>query len=190
MVNKLPAIRVCAAKFFLLVLLLKAFLYYNQENYKIEILWYLQICDYIQTLFHCFPKAYKCNHCYNIIALDRIEAVEPLEKETFIENISDIEEYYDKAVGVTIMDGEPVEKVVFIVSGLTAKYIDSKPLHPSAIQKWLPDGTLQITLNVVINYELEHLLLSYADSIKILSPQRLIDRHKELLKKSLEKYQE
>ncbi len=88
------------------------------------------------------------------------------------------------------MDGELVEKVVFIVSGLTAKYIDSKPLHPSAIQKWLPDGTLQITLNVVINYELEHLLLSYADSIKILSPQRLIDRHKELLKKSLEKYQE
>lgn len=131
----------------------------------------------------------KLTRYYNI-ALDRIEAIESLEKETFIENISDIEEYYDKAVGVTIMDGEPVEKVVFIVSGVTAKYIDSKPLHPSAIQKWLPDGTLQITLNVVINYELEHLLLSYADSIKILSPQRLIDRHKELLKKALEKYQE
>jgi predicted DNA-binding transcriptional regulator YafY len=129
----------------------------------------------------------KRSHYYNI-ALDRMEAVERLEDETYIEDVSDIEEYYEQAVGITVMKNEPIEKVVFIVSGLTAKYIDSKPLHPLAKQKWLPDGTLQVTLNVVINYELEHLLLSYADSIKILSPQRLIDRHKELLKNALEKY--
>jgi len=129
----------------------------------------------------------KLSHYYNI-ALDRIEEITPLENEQYIENDSDIEEYYEQAVGVTIKEEEPIEKVVFIVSGLTAKYIDSKPLHPLAIQKWLPDGTLQVTLNIVINYELEHLLLSYADSIKILSPQRLIDRHKQLLKQALAKY--
>lgn len=130
----------------------------------------------------------KCTRYYNI-ALDRIEAITPLPKETYINNPADIEEYYDKAIGVTIMDNQPTEKVVFIVSGLTAKYIDSKPLHPDARHKTLPNGDLQVTLDVVINYELEHLLLSYADNIKILSPQSLIDKHKALLQKALDKYE-
>ncbi|MBR4583732.1 MAG: hypothetical protein IKO34_07990 [Bacteroidales bacterium] len=41
-----------------------------------------------------------------------------------------------------------------------------------------------------INYELKHILLSYADSITILSPQSLIDRHIEALKEALGRYGE
>lgn len=125
---------------------------------------------------------------YYNIALDRIHDITPCSTEPFIENVSDIEEYYEQAVGVTILDGQPIEKVVFIVSGLTAKYIDTKPIHPLARHRWLPDGTLQVTLNVVINYELEHLLLSYADNIRIISPQSLIDKHKAILRQALAKY--
>lgn len=39
-----------------------------------------------------------------------------------------------------------------------------------------------------INYELKHILLSYADSITILSPQSLIDRHIKSLKMALGRY--
>ena len=127
------------------------------------------------------------NTRYYNIAIDRIENITCTD-EPFIENTSDIEEYYEQAVGVTILENQPKEKVVFEVSGLTAKYLYSKPLHPTVIQKMSPDGTLHVTLNVVINYELEHLLLSYADSIKIIEPQSLVERHKELLRKALSKY--
>lgn len=125
---------------------------------------------------------------YYNIALDRIHDITPCSTEPFIENVSDIEEYYEQAVGVTILDGQPIEKVVFIVGGLTAKYIDTKPIHPLARHRWLPDGTLQVTLNVVINYELEHLLLSYAGNIRIIAPQSLIDKHKAILRQALAKY--
>ena len=125
---------------------------------------------------------------YYNFALDRIQNITPYSGEAFIENTADIEEYYEQAIGVTIKDEQPIEKVVFIVSGLTAKYIDTKPIHPLARHRWLPDGSLQVTLNVVINYELEHLLLSYADNIKIISPPSLIEKHKLILKQALEKY--
>ncbi len=128
------------------------------------------------------------NTRYYNIAIDRIENITRIDNEPFIENTSDIEEYYEQAVGITVLENQPKEKVVFIASGLTAKYLYSKPLHPLAKYRWLSDCDLQITLEVVINYELEHLLLSYADSIKIIEPQSLVERHKELLRKSLAKY--
>ena len=129
----------------------------------------------------------KLTRYYNI-ALDSIENILGIDNAPFIENTTDIDEYYEQAVGVTIKDGQPKEKVEFTVSGPTAKYIDSKPLHPMSKHHWLPNGDLKVTLEVVINYELEHLLLSYADSIKILSPTSLIEHHKELLQKALAKY--
>ena len=132
--------------------------------------------------------AIKSKTVLKIHYIDRIENITRIDNEPFIENTSDIEEYYEQAVGITVLENQPKEKVVFIASGLTAKYLYSKPLHPLAKYRWLSDCDLQITLEVVINYELEHLLFSYADSIKIIEPQSRVVRHKELLRKSLAKY--
>ncbi|MBQ4205815.1 MAG: WYL domain-containing protein, partial [Bacteroidales bacterium] len=48
------------------------------------------------------------------------------------------------------------------------------------------DDTLDVKLQVKINYELKRLLLSYADSITILAPQRLVEEHKESLRRAME----
>ena len=46
-----------------------------------------------------------------------------------------------------------------------------------------------IRLNVKINYELKRFLMSYAADITIISPQSLINEHKENLKMAWMKYE-
>lgn len=125
---------------------------------------------------------------YNL-ALDRIEDVIINKKSVFIENTFDINEYYERAYGITVRNEDKPKKIVFIVSKPTANYFITKPIHPNAIQKRLNDGSLQVTLTVIVNYELEHMLLKYADSIKIIEPPELIDNHKQMLKAALLKYE-
>jgi hypothetical protein len=50
--------------------------------------------------------------------------------------------------------------------GKTDKYIASKPIRGSQKTKWIDDNCLDVTLQLIINYELEKFILSYADSIK------------------------
>ena len=98
--------------------------------------------------------------------------------------------YFEDIIGVTNYADKPVETIHFRVQGITAHYIKTKPIHESQNAHWLNDNTLDVKLKVKINPELEHLLLSYADSITILSPQSLIDNHIKALKMALGRYGE
>ena len=122
------------------------------------------------------------------LALDRIQSIETTKDYTYIKSDVDWNEYFDDIIGVTNIEDAPVEKIHFLVHGKTAHYIYTKPLHGSQCSKWLDDGTLDVTLKVKINYELERLLLSYAPNITILEPQSLIDNHKDSLRKALRRY--
>ena len=66
-------------------------------------------------------------------------------------------------------------------------------VHFTAIESqnahWIDENTLDVKLDVKINYELKHILLSYADAITILSPQSLVKDHVESLKKALGRYE-
>ncbi len=57
--------------------------------------------------------------------------------------------------------------------GRTGNYIATKPLHGSLKPKWIDDTTLKVTLDFIINYELEKLILSYADSVTVIKPDSL-----------------
>ena len=127
------------------------------------------------------------DHIWNL-ALDRIESLDTTKDYTYIKLDVDWNEYFDDIIGVTNIDNEPVEKIHFLVHGKTAHYLYTKPLHGSQVAKWLEDNTLDVTLKVKINYELKRTLLSYAPFITILSPQSLVEEHKESLKKALEQY--
>ena len=123
------------------------------------------------------------------LALDRIENIETTKDYPYIKLDVDWNEYFDDIIGVTNIDNVPVEKIHFLVHGKTAHYLYTKPLHGSQVAKWLDDNTLDVTLKVKINYELKRTLLSYAPFITILSPQSLVEEHKESLKKALDQYQ-
>ncbi len=115
------------------------------------------------------------------LALDRImdinETKEKYQKNTEI----DWTEYFEDIIGVTKPKNAVVEDITLHFSGKTSKYIESKPLHGSQKSKRLDTSTLEVNLQVMINYELERLILSYGESVKVINPREL----KEILKRRL-----
>lgn len=116
------------------------------------------------------------------LALDRIVAIEP-KNITYKESKINFEEYFDDIIGVTNFADKEVEEIVLELSNNIIPYIATKPLHSS--QK-LKDNILKI--KVKINYELESLILSYAENIKVISPLSLKNSIKERLQKSVNQY--
>lgn len=115
------------------------------------------------------------------LALDRIVSIRDVKDNYHKNNKIDWREYFEDIIGVTKPINTDVEKVILHFSGKTGKYIETKPLHGSQKAKWIDNSTLEITLTLIINYELERLILSYIDSVKIIKPKMLRDRIKNRL---------
>ena len=121
------------------------------------------------------------------MALDRIIGIEEI-KSKYKKNTIDWAEYFEDVIGVTKPDNAIVENITLHFYGKTGKYMESKPLHGSQKSKWIDGNTLEIKLHLIINYELERLMLSYADSVKVLQPASLIQTIKLRLKAAKETY--
>lgn len=119
-------------------------------------------------------------------ALDRIVDIWPTNK-TFDEKNFDDASYYQHAIGVTVPQGAP-EKVVLAFTPLQGKYIKSQPIHPSQQIEKDNDKECRISLNVVINHELQMLLLSYGANVKILQPAHLAEKMAAEAKAMLQNY--
>src|SRR5690606_5930293 len=91
-------------------------------------------------------------------------------------------EYFEDMIGVTKPEGEVIENVVLHFFRKTGKYIQTKPLHGSQRDNWINMNTLEVRLEVIPNYELERLILSYAESVKVISTEslkmKILERHK------------
>lgn len=111
------------------------------------------------------------------LALDRIHNVEIAQKERFVENnLFDPQTFFDDLVGVTKNVGMKAEVVRFLVNKENAPYVQTKPFHKSQkVVEEYEDGSKIFEINVVINQELQREFFGYADTIKILSPQSLVD---------------
>jgi len=111
------------------------------------------------------------------LALDRIHHIEIAEKEKYIENnLFDPQTFFEDLVGVTKNIGMQSAPVRFWVDAQNAPYVQTKPFHKSQtlIQEH-EDGSKIFEIHVVINQELQREFFGYADTIKILSPQSLVD---------------
>jgi len=115
------------------------------------------------------------------LAIDRIESVKELKSKYQKNDVIDWEEYFEDIIGVTKPLDKKVENVVLQFIGRTAKYIETKPIHGSQKPKWLDENTLEVRLEIIINYELERLILSYADSVIVKKPASLAKIVKERL---------
>lgn len=107
------------------------------------------------------------------LALDRIVAVKELNVEFKKNTEINWLDYFEDIIGVTKPAGEKTEAVVLHFIGKTGNYMETKPIHGSQKSKWLDDDTLEITLDIIINYELERFILSYADSVSVVKPEKL-----------------
>jgi predicted DNA-binding transcriptional regulator YafY len=82
--------------------------------------------------------------------------------------------FFDDMIGVSKDINDKPKEITFLATEKQSKYIETKPLHKS--QKLLNrdiDGYCTFSINVVLNFELYSVLMSYGSGIKILSPKRV-----------------
>lgn len=113
------------------------------------------------------------------LALDRIQAVEPLPNIAYKQQRHfDPHQYFAPIIGVTRNIGDAPILIQFLANQQQAPYIKTKPLHPSQqIISQSSEGTL-FSIEVVPNYELERELLGFGEGIKVLSPPAMVRRMK------------
>lgn len=121
------------------------------------------------------------------LALDRIVKIQE-SHEPFIENMEiDFEDYFDDFIGVT-KSGDTLEKIVIQANTNQADYIKTKPLHSSQKRIKEDEHGYTFSIEVIPNFELERLLLSFGENIVILEPRELRDKHINNLKNNLDQY--
>ena len=96
--------------------------------------------------------------------------------------------YFNDIVGVSLMEDRPVEEIRLRTTLLRARYMLTKPIHPSLrVVEETPDHTI-FSLRLIPNFELETILLSLAGEAQVLQPAWLAQRIRERLEKALQEY--
>lgn len=104
------------------------------------------------------------------IPLDRISSIGEL-KTKYIEDETDWDYFFSDIVGVTRPDGKVVTEVCLRFCQDRAPFVLTKPLHGSQKQPiYNLDGTVDIVISVIPNKELVSLILSFGDSVEVISP--------------------
>lgn len=160
--------------------------YTTTDSYQITLHPYF-LKQYNNRWFVFGYNAEKCKYDWNI-ALDRIEKLHEVQLE-YVDNTEiDWEEYFEDMYGVTKPVGKSVEPIILHFYGKTGHYIETKPIHGSQRANWIQENLLEVKLDLIINYELEQFILSYAESIKVIQPQSLASQIKDRLGKGKELY--
>ncbi|GEO03349.1 WYL domain-containing protein [Adhaeribacter aerolatus] len=128
------------------------------------------------------------SNSYWNLALDRIQDIVETQDE-YQYNEIDWEEYFDDIIGVTRRIEDELEEVRLWFPPEQAPYIKTKPLHRT--QKCKEDATgLEVSIKVVLNFELERTILSFGSSMKVLAPDKLKNQIKSKLQLSLSRYED
>jgi predicted DNA-binding transcriptional regulator YafY len=104
------------------------------------------------------------------LALDRIEQI-VYANTPYIE----FNEYFEDVIGVTVYERE-IEQIILEIDNELYPYVETKPLHGSQKIKQRGKQTTTIELSLIVNYELENLLLSYIDKVRIIAPDHLREK--------------
>ena len=124
------------------------------------------------------------------LAFDRIEHINNVTGVSYIENneYDFNDDYFADIIGVTkYLDTEP-QKIRLWVSSSLYPYIQTKPLHET--QKLMKSNATgyEIEIEVRPNFELEQLILSFGEGMKVMSPTDLRDKIKSKLALSIKNY--
>ncbi len=114
----------------------------------------------------------------NIFALDRIQSVTVDKEHPFKKCVDfDPEHFFDDTIGVTKGIHDKARRVVIKIDRQQAPYVESKPFHKSQkVEQRFRDGSIQLSLKVVINNELERLILSNGGHAEISAPPEFRSR--------------
>jgi predicted DNA-binding transcriptional regulator YafY len=88
----------------------------------------------------------------------------------------DWEGYFSNFIGITKLEGEPVDVEIAILDKEQMEYIKTNPLHETQKPFKQIGDQFMTTIKVVPNYELEKLILSFGDRIMVNKPEDLREK--------------
>lgn len=99
----------------------------------------------------------------------------------------DFNKYFQNTLGITVTRDEP-KLIILSFTPNQGKYIKTLPLHST--QKVLVDNNKELRISVFIKpaYEFYAKILSYCDSVKVISPQEIADEVRIRLEKAIHQY--
>lgn len=116
------------------------------------------------------------------LALDRIVYIKEIKQAYHKNNKIIWRDYFEDFYGVTKPESGVLEKVVLHFYGKSGHYIISKPIFLTQRSRFITPDVLEVKLELMLNFEFERLILSYANNVKVISPQHLADKIKIALK--------
>lgn len=140
--------------------------------------------EYRNRWFLICEKASNRSPQVNIFALDRMHSV-AVDKEHPFKKCVDFDpaHFFDDTIGVTKLISDKARRVVIKIDRQQAPYVESKPFHKSQkVEQRFRDGSIQISLKVVINHELERLILGFGASAEVIAPPEFRQRMAENLR--------
>lgn len=122
------------------------------------------------------------------LALDRIISFE-ITTLKYIKNKSvDFNEYFEDIIGVTRPENGKLTKIDLLFNNEEAPYVLTKPIHGSQkIKKHNSEGLL-ISIELIPNMELEKLILSFGEKVKVVGPKQFLNKISSRIKKSMKEY--
>ena len=123
------------------------------------------------------------------LALDRIKDLKTISTIKYIVNAEfDAADYYRDVIGVTVNEGNRPQTVHLRIDRTNAPYVITKPLHHT--QKVISTSAqgIEVTIDVILNYELEKEILGFGECITVLKPQRLRERIEKKLQLAINNY--
>jgi len=126
------------------------------------------------------------------LAMDRIENVEDADEDetAFIPNTEiNLDTYYSDVIGVTRSPNSKPVMVIFTSDHHNARYLLTKPLHPSQRVIKEDANCKTFRIDVIMNLELERELLGFGAAIEVLGPRILRKRVSTILRDAAQKYE-
>lgn len=136
-------------------------------------------------LFGYYPESGKSD--WNL-ALDRMIEINETNEKCKENDSIDWKEYFEDIIGVTKPENAKLEKIVLHFSGKSGNYVETKPLHGSQKSKWISKNTLEVSLELIENFELERLIISYGEDVKVVSPESFMRKIAEKHNKAANQY--
>jgi len=107
------------------------------------------------------------------LGLDRINQAFESIRPFYLHEAYNFEDYRQHLHGITILSNTQVEEIIFVATRAQSYYIDTKPLHSSQQKLARTDLHCTYSIKVFVNYEIKSLLMSYGDSLEVISPLQL-----------------
>ncbi len=121
-------------------------------------------------------------------ALDRLITIEKEPIRYHRDPNFDARQYFENIIGVTLPSHGKIEEIIFSISEDDAKYLITKPLHISQQIISKNEKETIFSIKVIPNFELESILLSFGERIKVTHPIELQNRLKKRINVQMKNY--